>query len=83
MVKILKKPKGHIKLTKLTEQPKPPQLDLIKQEVFRKWPAVSLLDILKETDLFVNFIDLKQALSHRIINDRMEKYESYIVFISK
>ncbi len=57
MVKILKKPKGHIKLAKLPEQPKPPQLDLIKQEVFKKWPAVSLLDILKETDLFVNFID--------------------------
>lgn len=57
LVSILKKPKGHIKLAKLTPQAKPPKLDLIKQELFKKWPTISLLDILKETDLFVNFID--------------------------
>jgi hypothetical protein len=57
LVEILKKPKGHIKVAKLTEQPHPPQLDLIKQELFKKWPSIGLLDILKETDLFVGFID--------------------------
>lgn len=56
-VTILKKPKGHIKVAKLIEQPHPPQLDLIKQELFTKWPSIGLLDILKETDLFVGFID--------------------------
>ena len=29
--------------------------------------------------IFARFL----RLAHRIINDRMEKYESYIVFISK
>ena len=57
LVKILKKPKRHIKVAKLTEQAKPQKLDLIKQELFNKWPSVNLLDILKETDLFVNFTD--------------------------
>ncbi|CAM4387160.1 MAG: Tn3 family transposase ISNpu13 [Legionella sp.] len=53
-VQILKK--GHIKLTKLVEQPPPLQLETIKQEVFKHWPNTSLLDVLKETDLFVDFL---------------------------
>lgn len=53
-VQILKK--GHIKLTKLVEQPPPLQLETIKQEVFKRWPNTSLLDVLKETDLFVDFL---------------------------
>lgn len=53
-VQILKK--GHIKVTKLLEQPPPLQLEAIKQEVFKRWPNTSLLDVLKETDLFVDFL---------------------------
>lgn len=56
-VQILKKPHGHIKVTPLGPQDTPPQLEEIKQEVFKKWPDISLLDVLKETDLFVNFLD--------------------------
>lgn len=55
-VSLLKKPVGHIKVAKLIEQPAPPQLEAIKQEVFKRWPNTSLLDVLKETDLFVDFI---------------------------
>jgi len=55
-VSILKKPLGHIKVAKLVEQPPPLQLESIKQEIFKRWPNTSLLDILKETDLFVDFI---------------------------
>ncbi len=55
-VKLLKKPSGHIKLTPLKEQELPPQLESIKQEVFKRWPNTSLLDVLKETDIFVDFL---------------------------
>ena len=55
-VSLLKKPLGHIKVSKLIEQTAPPQLENIKQEVFKRWPNTSLLDVLKETDLFVDFI---------------------------
>ena len=55
-VKILKKPYGHIKVSKLKAQEPPPQTELIKQEVFKKWPNTSLVDVLKEADMFVDFL---------------------------
>lgn len=55
-VAILKKPSGHIRVAKLIEQPLPIHLEAIKEEVFKRWPNTSLLDVLKETDRFVNFI---------------------------
>ena len=55
-VKILQKPLGHIKITPLEAQLPPPQLSKIKQELFKLWPSTSLLDVLKETNLFVDFI---------------------------
>jgi TnpA family transposase len=76
-VKILKKPKGHIKVAKLKEQKAPPQLETIKQEVFQRWQNTSLLDVLKETDLFVNFTDdfvasgPKEALPKDILKKRL------------
>lgn len=56
LVTILQKPQGHIKVTPLQEQVPPPQLEQIKQDVFARWPSTSLLDILKETNRFVDFI---------------------------
>lgn len=55
-VKVLLKPKGHIKLSKPEKQPITPQLEVIKSEICKRWPSTSLLDVLKETDLFVEFI---------------------------
>jgi hypothetical protein len=49
-VHILKKPKGHIKVAKIKEQDPPKQLELIKEEVFKRWPSTSLLDVLKEVE---------------------------------
>jgi hypothetical protein len=54
-VQILKKPRGHVKVAKLSQQEPPRRLELIKSEVFKRWPCTGLLDVLKETDLFVNF----------------------------
>ena len=41
----------------MKEQAKPVNLDLIKNDVLKKWSSISLLDVLKETDYFVNFLD--------------------------
>ena len=76
-VQILKKPCGHIKVTKLKEQPLPPKLKLIKDEVFSRWPNTGLLDVLKETDLFVNFTSSfsasgsKEALKRDVLKKRL------------
>lgn len=76
-VQILKKPKGYIKIDKIKEQDPPKQLELIKEEVCKRWPSTNLLDILKETDFFVNFIDdfvvsgSKVALDKETIRKRL------------
>lgn len=74
-VQILKK--GHIKVSKLLEQPPPLQLETIKQEVFKRWPNTSLLDVLKETDLFVDFLQAftpsgpKEGLDQETLKKRL------------
>jgi len=77
MVQILRKPFGHIKVSPLKEQSPPLQLENIKKEVFKRWPNISLLDILKETDLFVNFIESfvpsgpKEGLNKDTLRERL------------
>ena len=77
LVRILQKPAGHIKVTPLDKQIPPPQLELIKQEVFKRWPSTSLLDVLKETNHFVNFTadftpsGTKEALSNDVLTKRL------------
>ena len=76
-VKILQKPSGHIKVDKLVKQTEPPQLEAVKKEVFKRWPSTSLLDILKETDLFVDFINdfiasgPKEGLDKNVLRKRL------------
>lgn len=55
-VSILKKPVGHIKVDNLVKQAVNPHLEAVKKEVFNRWPSTSLIDILKETDSFVDFL---------------------------
>lgn len=57
-VEILKKAGGWIKLSPLEAQPEPENLLALKAEIARRWPMTSLLDILKETDLRVGFINV-------------------------
>ena len=54
-VEILPKAKGWIKLSPLAPQPEPPNLLALKMEITQRWPMTSLLDVLKETDLRVDF----------------------------
>lgn len=57
--------KGWISLTPLEAVPEPASLLQLKAEVKGRWGWTSLLDMLKETDLRVNFTDLfKSATAH-------------------
>jgi TnpA family transposase len=54
-VEILRKSGGWIRLSPLKKQPDPSNLRKLKNQVKRRWWMTSLLDILKEVDLRVDF----------------------------
>ena len=54
-VRILDKKGGWISLTPLTAQSEPQNLRKLKAEISKRWGVTSLLDILKEADLRINF----------------------------
>ena len=56
LVKIISHPKVRVKVSKISKQPSPDNVERIKKEVFSRWGFIDLLDIVKETDLFVDFI---------------------------
>lgn len=59
-----------IKLSPLAAQPEPPTLDRLQAELKQRWPNTSLLDILKETDLRVQFTDCFTTSGQREVLDR-------------
>ncbi|MBM3653471.1 MAG: Tn3 family transposase [Alphaproteobacteria bacterium] len=50
-----------ITVTPFDPQPDPPNLTAIKAETLATWPMTSLLDMLKETDLRLNFTDVLKS----------------------
>lgn len=64
-VKLLPNRKKPICLSPLDPQPEPRNLVNLKQEVGKRWPMTSLLDILKETALRTNFPDLLTSVASR------------------
>ena len=64
-VKILQRNKGWIAVSPLTAQPEPQNLSDLKQEMTRRWSLTSLLEVLKETDLRVNFTDRFRTVASR------------------
>jgi hypothetical protein len=64
-VKILKKKRGWIRVSRLKAQLPPRNLIRFKAEMGLRWPMTSLLDVLKETNLFVRFTDAFSALASR------------------
>ena len=69
-VRITDKGKGWISVSPLEPQAEPVNLIRIKGEITRRWPMTSLLDILKETDLRISFIEMFKTVAHREILDR-------------
>ena len=55
-VTIITHPKVKIKVSKICKQQPPENVDRIKKEVGFRWGGTDLLDIIKETDLFVDFL---------------------------
>ncbi|MGA7937808.1 MAG: Tn3 family transposase [Kovacikia sp.] len=54
-VKILKKKNGWISVSPLEAQPEPLNILQLKREIEGRWPLTSLLDMLKEADLRIDF----------------------------
>ena len=64
-VTITSKAGGWIGLSPLEAQPEPENVAALKTEIGEAWPMTSLLDMLKETDLRLNFTDaLRSVTSH-------------------
>ena len=64
-VTISSKAGGWIGLSPLDAQPEPQNIAAIKADVAAAWPMTSLLDMLKETDLRLNFTDaIRSVTSH-------------------
>ena len=62
-VKILNKFGGWISLTPFDPQPEPENLVALKAEITATWPMTSLLDVIKETDLRLNFTNAFKSLT--------------------
>lgn len=57
LVRVTPKKGGQITVTPFEPQPEPPNLTAIKTEMTGTWPMTSLLDMVKEADLRLNFTD--------------------------
>lgn len=68
---------GWISITPLKAQPEPRNLTHLKADITRFWPMTGLLDVLKETDLRVNFsqyftgIGTREVLSSETLQRRI------------
>lgn len=61
-----------ITVTPFDPQPDPPNLTAIKAETLATWPMTSLLDMLKEADLRLNFTDtLKSQTAYETLDRRV------------
>lgn len=69
-VRILERKNGWISVSPLAAQPEPPNLQKLKQEINHRWPLTGLLDMLKETDLRINFTESFETAATRETLDR-------------
>uniref|UniRef100_UPI0039C704D0 Tn3 family transposase n=1 Tax=Scytonema sp. PCC 10023 TaxID=1680591 RepID=UPI0039C704D0 len=76
-VEILKKNNGWIRLSPLDKQPEPTNILRLKTELIQRWPMTSLLDILKEADLRIDFtkcfnsVASREALDQKTLQKRL------------
>lgn len=74
-VKLRNTEKNRISITPLDEQPEPQNINRIKGEIQSRWPSTSLLDILKESDIQIDFTECfqTQRTSERVERDELQK----------
>jgi len=67
---ITKKGAGWIKISPSLAQEKPKNLELLHREIERRWPSLSLLDVLKEVEFLVGFTtEIKQEVSKKVMEE--------------
>jgi len=64
-VKILNHRGGWIHLTPVAKQPEPEHLQALKQEIANRWSMVPLLDVLKETEMRLQFTEHFKSTGNR------------------
>lgn len=64
-VKILDNRGGWIHLTPVAKQPEPEHLQALKNEITRRWSMVPLLDVLKETEMRLQFTEHFKSTGNR------------------
>ncbi|MEO0887656.1 MAG: Tn3 family transposase [Cyanobacteria bacterium J06634_6] len=69
-VRIQTRKNGWISVSPVEAQPDPPNLLKLKAEIARRWPLTGLLEMLKETDLRVNFTEQFESAATRENLDR-------------
>ncbi len=72
-VRLLEKNSGVSALTPLDAQSEPANLAPLKAAVTREWPMSSLLDVLKEASLRIDFTEAFKSVGAREILDRPAK----------
>ena len=73
------KDKHRILLSPLEPQDEPTQLRFLKNEIGRRWPMTSLLDVLKETDLRIDFTGAFKTLASREVIARKPLQERLLL----
>jgi TnpA family transposase len=74
---ILRKNNGWIRVSPFDPLREPPNLDRLKREIDQRWSMTSLLDMLKETDLRVNFtqhfksVSSREAIDPKVLQKRL------------
>ncbi len=71
-VKILDILGGRIKVTPSEPQTLPSNLHLLQRDISQRWSNITMLDILKEADLLLNFTEQFQSVASRESMDRQE-----------
>ena len=71
-VRILATGKNNISITPLETQSEPPNLAFLKRDIMGRWPMTSLLDVLKEADLRIDFTAHFKTLGDKEKLDRKQ-----------
>jgi TnpA family transposase len=74
-VKIISKNGGRIKISPSDPQAEPPNIKKLHREIQKRWSTISLIDILKETDLHVGFSDKINTVASRenVSKEKLQK----------
>lgn len=70
MVKIRSNGKNRICVSPSDPQPDPLNITLLKNDIFNRWSATSLIDVFKEADLRIGFSELFHSTAVREVLDR-------------